>query len=630
MSGPRVRRRMSIVRGRLLLVCIVMGLAFAVEEVHAVRADFDRCVILVDRADREIRRYEQTVAQLSASLDPSSHLQRTAAGQELARLVRRSDFLRTRSARALSQTDRIRAGLREARGPICASCPLALSVGLYCRGAESLLSEVDEAFNRVREFESTLRTHQAGDALAVLRPLLPSSEELPLPDRGKAVWRFSSGVDYYHLEDVDTLAMTPEQRESLRQLTEVPLSVWTSVQWRKTRSAAVVEELVPTLHLSERRTRLSLPLRSRKVGEQLRFMATPKAEKWYDDAAGDDAAGDAGAGDAGAVDSGSGHAGAARFRRHDSDMVGVELTTHLTSRPDPQQQRVWQLPLDLDWEHYRRNRLGYESFVEFRITPSLALHNQARTRRGRIWAEARREQYYGSDADTLDVNRFSIRLEAEQRTTAGAVRLGAGWMTDRHLEVRNPQQVDRWEGSVLVQRQWSARWGSQWNTRYVYERNRLAAIDTPPATTGGRELSLVPVVTFRPREDLSLALEPRWERRWSQSRAAAGQTPAQQRYYLWEARSVWEVLARFACMRPTVDGTLYAGFRGKSMDAAAATSTADSRALRTGAEVSLSLFGPFTINAIGDYQYRTYAPYGPRARVTENMSFSTYFAAALR
>ncbi len=600
----------SRIRGRLLTACMVLGLAFAVDAVHAVRADFDRCVILVDRADRDIRRYEQTVAQLSASLDPSSHLQRTATGQELARLVRRSDFLRTRAARALSQTDRIRDGLREARGPICASCPLALSVSLYCRGAESLLSEVDEAFNRVRDFESTLRTHQARDALEVLRQRVPSSEELPLPDRGEAGWRFSSGVDYYHLEDVDTLSMTTEQRESFRKLTEVPLSVWTSAQWQLTRPDAVFEEFAPALHISERRTRLSLPLRSREVGEQLRFVATPKTEKWYDEAAGD--------------------AAAARFRRHDSDMVGMEITTHLAARPNPAKKRVWQIPFDLDWEHYRRNRLGYESFVEFRITPSLALHNQARTRRGRIWAEARREQYYGSDADTLDVNRFSVRLEVEQRTAAGAVRLGAGWMTDRHLEVRNPQQVDRWEGSVLAQRQWSARWGSQLSTRYVYERNRLSTIDTSPATTGGSELSLVPAVTFRPREHLSMSLEPRWERRWSQSGAAAGPAAAEQRFYLWDARSVWEVLARITYMLPTVDGTLYAGFRGKRMDDAAVTSTADSRALRTGAELSLALFGPFTLNAFGDYQYRSYAPYGPQARVTENISFSTNFAASLR
>ena len=43
-------------------------------------------------------------------------------------------------------------------------------------------------------------------------------------------WLWSTGTDYYHLEDIDTAMMTQEEYQDFRRLTETPLSVWMRVK----------------------------------------------------------------------------------------------------------------------------------------------------------------------------------------------------------------------------------------------------------------------------------------------------------------------------------------------------------------------------------------------------------------
>jgi hypothetical protein len=437
-----------------------------------------------------------------------------------------------------------------------------------------------------------------GEAIEILQEHAPaaiSHDTTVSRPRIKPVrWRLSSGVDYYHLEDVDTVAMTPEELRDYKRLTETPLSAWLRAKATVKPTADCIEEISPQAYVSDRKGRIETAARLSAFNNLVLCEPSLKGEKWFRADASD-----------GSFEPTDGQP---------SDMGGAALRLTAGNASRPHNRLEWSVPLSIDWEHFRIDRPGYESLVAYRLLPSMQISAKSLPLRGRFSVEAEYENYYRTMSDRLDVVRFSGRAEGYATTAKFTSMLSGAWMGDRYTHARDPEAIDRLEG--LYRGEYKA-------TRFLTGRIRLHAIheierygalpDSIAAAKIGSELTMAPAIETSITENLKISPELLCERRFAALNAGD---------FLWDARSAWEPGLRIGWSSRILEAALRGAFRDEDITPEFEIYTADSRSFRGAADVSVNACRWLTINLFADYQYRLYAPYGSHARVSENLTIS--------
>jgi hypothetical protein len=411
----------------------------------------------------------------------------------------------------------------------------------------------------------------------------------------RVAWRWSSGVDYYHLEDFDTAGMTIEEQRAYERLTETPLSLWTRLAATVTPWDSTAASLHPELYISERKGRFETALRYLLPGGLFEYEPMVKAEKWFRSNASDSV-----------------------FNpdtSQPSDMVGAAVRCSMGNHSREHRPLHFSLPLSIDWEHYRTDQPGYESFAEYRFRPSLELGEGLPPLR--FSTEVQLEDYYRDSSDYLDVIRWSGRAEGTFRNGSTHGFAAVAWLGDRYLHegLRSrsslPSTIDRFEGTFNGRHAFSSRLTARLRLRGIYEKE--AAYDTIPALSG-RELLVVPgaEVSFL-EQRLTIGPDLQWERRFAM--------PYKENHYIWEGRNALEPGLRFGWSNAPVEAAVRAAFRYEHIDPEF-EHTFDNRSFRVNCEFSVLPLQFLSLDGVMEYQYRRYVSFRANNRRSENLTVS--------
>ena len=353
------------------------------------------------------------------------------------------------------------------------------------------------------------------DATAILREHAASAD-ITMADSLQRVhpqWRFSTGIDYYHLEDiVDTATMTSQELRDYKRLTETPLSIWVHTRATIEPVQEFIDEITPEIYVSERKSRLSASARLALPGWFLRLEPSVKAEKWFRRNAADTVF--------------------APAHSQPSDMGGGAMILTATNTLQKLKIVNWSVPFSVDWEHYRIDQPGYEAFVEWGISPSLEIRPSAVPFGIRISTQTIYENYYRLSTDLLDVVRLSGRLEGFGQTGKINGQISGAWMGERYLNVSTPEAIDRFEGIGRIEYKITEFLKGRHRLKGVYESEKHDALPEVPAfDLHGSELALETGVETAIGEHFRITPELLWKERRSDKEGTR---------YLWAARSVWE------------------------------------------------------------------------------------------
>lgn len=122
-------------------------------DINTVKAEYGRCVSVMERVERAIRRYEEVIRILQGrSNNINGNINLT---KEFTTLENRAEYFRNRYERAKSLSDKISSDLKEVKGPTCPSC-IESSVNLYCRNSEILLNELEDYITKASDLNGKL------------------------------------------------------------------------------------------------------------------------------------------------------------------------------------------------------------------------------------------------------------------------------------------------------------------------------------------------------------------------------------------------------------------------------------------------------------------------------------------
>jgi hypothetical protein len=437
-----------------------------------------------------------------------------------------------------------------------------------------------------------------GDAIEILQEYAPAAvaqdTTASQPLKKTAQWRLSTGLDYYRIEDLDSQTMSPEEIRDYKRLTETPLSAW--LRAKRTIKPAVdcIEEITPHVYVSERKGRFETIAKISAFNGIVQCEPLLKVEKWFRADASDTS-----------------------FEPTDgqpSDMGGAALRLTAGNAPRPRTRLEWSVPLSIDWEHYRDDRPGYESLVEYRFLPALQISAESLPLRGRFTAQAECEDYYNSEiSDSLDVWRLSGLAEGYATFAKFSALLSGNWMGDRYAHPRalNPEAIDRFEGVFRGEYKATRFLTGRIRLRAIHEIERYGALpDSIAAEKIGSELTITPAIETSITENLKIGPELLYERR------IAGQNKDA---FLWEARSAWEPGVRIEWSSRILEAAVRGAFRLEDIKKEFEIYNADSKSFKGAADVSVNAGRLLTITLFADYQYRVYAAH---ARVSENLTVS--------
>jgi hypothetical protein len=437
-----------------------------------------------------------------------------------------------------------------------------------------------------------------GEAIEILREVYAPVAVTPdtaasRPRIRSTQWRLSSGLDYYHLEDIDTVAMTPEELRDYKRLTETPLSAWLRTKAAIKPATDFIDEITPQVYVSERKGRVETSARLSSFGGLVRYEPSVKAEKWFRTNASDSS-----------------------FKPTDgqpSDMGGAALRMTVGNASRLHRRLEWEAPLSIDWEHFRIDRSGYESMVEYRFMPAIQLSAESLPLRGRFSAQAEYEDFYRAMSDNLDVLRISGRAEGYATTAKFNLMLTGAWMGDRYLHARdqNPAVIDRFEGVFRGEYKAVRFLTGKIRMRAIHEIENYAALPGAMAFAKvGSDLTLEPAIETSIGGKMKISPELLCERRFADLSEDG---------FLWEARSAWEPGMRISWNSEIFEAAVRGAFRLEDIKKEFEIYNADSRSFRGAADLSIHAGRLLTINLFADYQYRVYPAH---ARVSENLTVS--------
>jgi hypothetical protein len=435
------------------------------------------------------------------------------------------------------------------------------------------------------------------EAMDMLLKLTHKEEPVKTPEKRHSPWRISTGVDYYHLQDVDTIAMTPDQLRDYQRLTQTPFTTYVRAAYEICPLFGMFEKATPQVYFSSYKGGGEIPLLMHMGNGRYTLEAALKADKWFQPTAAD-------------RDSFN------IVKKQDSDRGGASLRFS-QSAPFIHGKR-WSLiaPVSLEWEHYRADRPGYESFAEGRLTPVLEIrYKEGSPLSTRMTGEARYEKYYRKVSDSLSAARFLARMENDFKSSSGlTMNLSAEWQGDRYADRHVPADIDRWEASLRSE-YLAAKWlEPRMVLRGIHEKERYDRTDSVKAySLPGIDLIVRP--SIRLRMGGALVIEPEFDFR----RRFAGLNPdTSTRRLIWEAYESWEPGLRVECSFPRMDISGRMSIRTEDVDEQFEQFIKDSRSIKVSGDGSILVIKGLSINFLVDYQFRRYDD----NRKTENFSLS--------
>jgi hypothetical protein len=482
--------------------------------------------------------------------------------------------------------------------PLCAGVTLSDSIA-YTRMREKMPA-VDSLRLLIETADALAGQGLYAEAMDMIRTLGPRDSVRATSQRtGK--WRVSTGADYYHLEDIDTVIMTQDEYLAYQRLTETPLSVWARAKYETVAPFGIFDKAAPEISISTYKGRIEVPVRMHAVKNLLSIETAIKADKWFRADA-------------------SNQASFEPVKNHPSDMAGASLRIVPGSLFDPAAAWSWAVPGSVEWEQYRIDRPGYESSADFRVTP-MAEHRfkGALPLLTRITGEARYDDYYKKESDSLSALRMMARLENILSCPDGMyANLTAVWLGDRYTNTHAPAVVDRWESSLR------AEYGIlKWlvpgmSIRGMHQKESYDRTDsTGEFSLPGAELWVRPSARFFLTNAISLEPEITWNRRWSEQRNVCA-IPR----FIWESYSAWEPGLRIGLTSFNMDLSARAGYRAEDVDEMYETYIRDSRSIKASVDGTIALLETVSINVFVDYQYSIFDPYEYGGRETENLTVS--------
>jgi hypothetical protein len=271
-------------------------------------------------------------------------------------------------------------------------------------------------------------------------------------------------------------------------------------------------------------------------------------------------------------------------------------------------------PVSMDWEHYRGDRPGYESFIEYRLLPSLEIPQGKLPLHLRFSGQAEFEDYYRKVSDSLDVVRLSGRIEASARGDKRSGTMSVAWMGDRYTNDADPAAIDRLEGAFRGEYSIVGPLSARIRMRGIHETENGSDTNGVDYHAAGSELTACPgLETALFGKKLRAGPELLWERRRGGASVARS---------VWYGRTAIEPGVRAGWSDGSIDASVRAAYRFERFDERFKTlpTTDDNRSLRGGVELSASPVPFLSFDLFADYQYRRYSD--STARVSENITVS--------
>lgn len=405
-------------------------------------------------------------------------------------------------------------------------------------------------------------------------------------------WRISTGIDYYHHEDFDTATMTPEELRDYKRLTEAPVSVWLRTKSNVKLDNSLIDEIIPEIYVSERKSKIKTSAFFSSFNGFLQYEPSVKAEKWFRSDA-------------------SGQSPFKPASKQSSDMGGLSFRTKINSIAENKNLN-WIVPLCINWEHYRSDRPGYESFIEYSLFPSIELKNK--TVNSNVGVLMEYEDYYRTEYDLLDVFRFTANADASVRVSKMFSFFNLIWIGDRYTKSLSIRSINRLEGVYRGNFNVNETFRTNISLRGTYENELDNSIpDSVDSRLNGKEISLCPGIELNVNKKLCFGPEFQWEYRWAEKNDG---------YFLWEQRSVMEPVLCIRWGSEMVDASVKCSFRYEDIGKNFEMFKSDNRSIRVNSEALITPFSFLVLNLFADYQYRKYAPFGINGRITENLSVS--------
>lgn len=483
---------------------------------------------------------------------------------------------------------------------------IALYLATLCTAAASDLSESTSDSSHYHELrkqysreEQNFAIIRTADALAregfyseALEVILTSAQE---PDMNEGIqsatrglWHLSTGMDYSRLEEIDSAGMTLEERQEFRRLTRMPLAVWARA--RRNIELGEKAEVRPEIYISGYKARLEIPFRRQFVKNKYSVQITPEGEKWFNTSAGSQ--------------------DIRPFRADSSDMGGGDLTA-LCQSTDTDSDITWSLPFTMDWEHYRIDRSGYESFIEYNTTPFFEYRNNGLPISASLTGELRFRNYYRTWADSLDLIEGMISVHTSFVKNRFSIQAETDYLKSLFINAQALSRTDRMNMSARIDLKVNNNISSQ-----LYARGLFLNEEYEKYNLQGKEMLLRPGVRFF-RGSFFTETELSVQNRW---------TSETNDCYIWQPGLTWEPTLRGGVSFNTLDLSLFAGYRQEDVEGPFEKFTPDSKSIKTGINGSFSLFSGWMIFGLIDYQYRIY---DAKNRKSENLTVSLSVAADL-
>ncbi|MBN1309516.1 MAG: hypothetical protein JXA18_16470, partial [Chitinispirillaceae bacterium] len=379
------------------------------------------------------------------------------------------------------------------------------------------------------------------EAIEVLKSFLKTS--LPassVQDTGtvgpiEKKWRIAAGVDYYRLEDLDTAVMTREEYQEYQRLMQTPLSFWGRGRCTVDFNRRMLKRIEPEVYVSNYRSSVELPARLNIIDNRIGIEASVKGGKWFQEDAADTQFNPAGS--------------------YSSDMGGLSVRIAPEHPSDKRHTWSWTTPVGVDWEHYRHDRTGYESFVQFRFNPALEYRRSGAVSFSvRISGDAQYENYYRPESDTLDVVRGILQIDNTLRADAWRLQPRLEWLADRYVNAASPGRVDRWKASLRAEQGSQNLFSPRIAAHALHEREQYY---NEHRTRPGTEVCVIPSLRINAAKTFTIEPELSYKRRWAELDG---------NYYLWQAFSRIDALLRAGLSLEWLDGTFFTGFRGEDVD----------------------------------------------------------------
>lgn len=438
------------------------------------------------------------------------------------------------------------------------------------------------------------------DATEILSMIAPQEiAHTDISQKTAQRWRVGLGADYYHLEDVDTVTMTQEEYQDYLRLTSTPMSLWGRGRCVVDFNRRFLNQAAPEIYLSNNRSSFEMPVHISLAEERLALEASLKAGKWFTDDATDT------------------WDRIHPMVRHASDMVGGTIRIAPERSSDNSVLSYLYAPLSVDWEGYRDDRSGYESYVEYRFSPGIELRRKGTV--GfvlRLLDEVQYEDYYRPQSDSLDVIRNMLLLECAIDAAAWHIKPKVEWLHDQYPFAGSPFRTDRFKAALRLERESRDLFSPRMEMYVLHEREAHSS-QGERFTLPGSEVRITPGLVVKVSKALSLEPEISYQYRAAQ---------IVNNSYLWLAHSRFDALMRAALAIGPLEATLFAGFRGEDVtsgfERVVGEGRADSRSFILGSDIAAAVGNHTSVSLLADYEYRCYAPYGRSGRLSENLTIS--------